>query len=148
MAVFDHLGASLRQIYAANGRRLLRAYALDGSLLWRGTADFTFSGAQNPFGAWKFYKISDTANVNYNSTAEAAAAYDDSTWETVQIPHDWSIYNDFHADSAATYEGGYLDGGDSWYRCTFTATEDMLSDHTLLYFGAVYMESTVYLNGK
>ena len=148
MAVFDHLGASLRQIYAADGRRLLRAYALDGSLLWRGTADFTFSGAQNPFGAWKFYKISDTANVNYNSTAEAAAAYDDSTWETVQIPHDWSIYNDFHADSAATYEGGYLDGGDSWYRCTVTATGDMLSDHTLLYFGGVYMESTVYLNGK
>lgn len=64
------------------------------------------------------------------------------------IPHDWSIYNEFNANSPATYEGGFLDGGDAWYRCRFTTTAEMLSKRTLLYFDGVYMEADVYLNGK
>lgn len=150
MSIYGFSGSPLSGAFAAAGGRLSRAYALDGSLLWtaRSAENFTFPGAKCPWNGWKFKKISDTADIAYTSTAEAAVDFDDSSWQTVTVPHDWSIYNDFNAQSPATYEGGYLDGGDAWYRCKVNITADMLSDKTLIYFDGVYMESTVYLNGQ
>lgn len=149
MSIYDISASRLSRAFDIGGNRLSRAYALDGSLLWSAheTETFAFSGSQIPWSGWKFHKVSDTADLSYTSTAEAAPGFDDSAWQSVTVPHDWSIYNNFNADSPATYEGGYLDGGDAWYRCKFTIADAMLSDQTLLYFDGVYMEATVYLNG-
>lgn len=150
MSIYDISASRLSRAFDIGGNRLSRAYALDGSLLWNAheTETFAFSGSQIPWSGWKFHKVSDTADLSYTSTAEAAPGFDDSAWQSVTVPHDWSIYNNFNADSPATYEGGYLDGGDAWYRCKFTIADAMLSDQTLLYFDGVYMEATVYLNGR
>lgn len=150
MSIYDISASRLSRAFDIGGNRLSRAYALDGSLLWSAheTETFAFSGSQVPWSGWKFHKVSDTADLSYTSTAEAAPGFDDSAWQSVTVPHDWSIYNNFNADSPATYEGGYLDGGDAWYRCKFTIADAMLSDQTLLYFDGVYMEATVYLNGR
>lgn len=150
MSIFGISGARANTAYALDGAKLAKAYALDGSVLWsaRQAETFAFDGPKAPWRGWKFCKVSDTADPAYTSVAEAATSFDDSSWESVSVPHDWSIRNAFNADSAATYEGGYLDGGDAWYRCHFTATAEMLSERTLLYFDGVYMEATVYLNGK
>ena len=150
MSIYDISASRLSRAFDIGGNRLSRAYALDGSLLWSDheTETFAFSGSQIPWSGWKFHKVSDTADLSYTSTAEAAPGFDDSAWQSVTVPHDWSIYNNFNADSPATYEGGYLDGGDAWYRCKFTIADAMLSDQTLLYFDGVYMEATVYLNGR
>ena len=150
MSIYDISASRLSRAFDIGGSRLSRAYALDGSLLWSAheTETFAFSGSQIPWSGWKFHKVSDTADLSYTSTAEAVPGFDDSAWQSVTVPHDWSIYNNFNADSQATYEGGYLDGGDAWYRCRFTIADAMLSDQTLLYFDGVYMEATVYLNGK
>ena len=32
-------------------------------------------------------------------------------WQAIQVPHDWSIYNDFDQYSPAQNEGGQLNGG-------------------------------------
>ena len=150
MSIYDISASRLSRAFDIGGSRLSRAYALDGSLLWSAheTETFAFSGSQIPWSGWKFHKVSDTADLSYTSTAEAVPGFDDSAWQSVTVPHDWSIYNNFNADSQATYEGGYLDGGDAWYRCKFTIADAMLSDQTLLYFDGVYMEATVYLNGR
>lgn len=150
MSIYDISASRLSMAFDIGGNRLSRAYALDGSLLWSAheTETFAFSGSQIPWSGWKFQKVSDTADLSYTSTAEAAPGFDDSAWQSVTVPHDWSIYNNFNADSPATYEGGYLDGGDAWYRCKFTIADAMMSDQTLLYFDGVYMEATVYLNGR
>lgn len=150
MSIYDISASRLSRAFDIGGNRLSRAYALDGSLLWSAheTETFAFSGSQIPWSGWKFHKVSDTADLSYTSTAEAVPGFDDSAWQSVTVPHDWSIYNNFNADSPATYEGGYLDGGDAWYRCKFTIADAMLSDQTLLYFDGVYMEATVYLNGR
>lgn len=150
MSIYDISASRLSRAFDIGGNRLSRAYALDGSLLWSAheTETFAFSGSQIPWSGWKFHKVSDTADLSYTSTAEAAPGFDDSAWQSVTVPHDWSIYNNFNTDSPATYEGGYLDGGDAWYRCKFTIADAMLSDQTLLYFDGVYMEATVYLNGR
>ena len=64
----------------------------------------------------KFKLISSTSNTSYNSTTETTKNYNDSAWDDVTIPHDWSIYNSFNSNSPSGYEGGYLDGGEAGYR--------------------------------
>ena len=97
--------------------------------------------------SWRFNLVSATADTAYSSTAEAAASYDDASWRTVSVPHDWSIALDFNASSPATYEGGYLDGGDAWYRTTVSVNKQNGRRYVLCFDG-VYMESTVYVNGQ
>lgn len=109
------------------------------------TADQLVSAV--PLDSWKFNLISATANTAYSSTAEAAAGFDDASWRTVSVPHDWSVELDFNASSPATYEGGYLDGGDAWYRTT-VSVDKKPGRRYVLCFDGVYMESTVYVNGQ
>lgn len=97
--------------------------------------------------SWKFNLISTTANAAYASTAEAVPSYDDASWRTISVPHDWSVELDFNASSPATYEGGYLDGGDAWYRTTVSVNKQNGRRYVLCFDG-VYMESTVYVNGQ
>ena len=109
------------------------------------TADQLVSAV--PLDSWKFNLISATANTAYSSTAEAATGFDDASWRTVSVPHDWSVELDFNASSPATYEGGYLDGGDAWYRTTVSVNKQNGRRYVLCFDG-VYMESTVYVNGQ
>ena len=109
------------------------------------TADQLVSAV--PLNSWKFNLISTTANAAYASTAEAVPSYDDASWRTVSVPHDWSIALDFNASSPATYEGGYLDGGGAWYRTTVSVNKQSGRRYVLCFDG-VYMESTVYVNGQ
>ena len=109
------------------------------------TADQLVSAV--PLDSWKFNLISTTANTAYSSTAEAEAGFDDASWRTVSVPHDWSIALDFNSSSPATYEGGYLDGGDAWYRTTVSVNKQSGRRYVLCFDG-VYMESTVYVNGQ
>ena len=109
------------------------------------TADQLVSAV--PLNSWKFNLISATANTAYASTAEAVPSYDDASWRMVSVPHDWSVELDFNASSPATYEGGYLDGGDAWYRTTVSVNKQNGRRYVLCFDG-VYMESTVYVNGQ
>lgn len=109
------------------------------------TADQLVSAV--PLNSWKFNLVSATANTAYSSTAEAAAGFDDASWRMVSVPHDWSVELDFNASSPATYEGGYLDGGDAWYRTTVSVNKQNGRRYVLCFDG-VYMESTVYVNGQ
>ena len=100
-----------------------------------------------PLDSWKFNLVSATANTAYASTAEAVPSYDDASWRTVSVPHDWSVGLEFNSSSPATYEGGYLDGGDAWYRTT-VSVDKQPGRRYVLCFDGVYMESTVYVNGQ
>lgn len=59
-------------------------------------------------------------------------------WYNVEIPHDWLIGN-----TAELYKSG-----EGWYRKTLTADAEMLSGRVLINFDGVYMDSTLYVNGK
>lgn len=109
------------------------------------TADQLVSAV--PLDSWKFNLIATTANTAYSSTAEAAKDFNDASWRTVSVPHDWSVELEFNASSPATYEGGYLDGGDAWYRTTVSVNKQSGRRYVLCFDG-VYMESTVYVNGQ
>lgn len=69
-------------------------------------------------------------------------------WQAIQVPHDWSIYNDFDQYSPAQNEGGQLNGGQAWYRTQFYLEEDASLVSVRLLFDGVYMNAQVYINGQ
>ena len=88
---------------------------------------------------WKFH-LGDVSGAQ-------ATTFDDSTWTSLDVPHDWSISLPFNQSSAAKDGGGYLDGGLGWYRKTFTLPASSSGQKLFVQFDGVYMDSTVYLNG-
>ena len=95
---------------------------------------------------WKFNKVTDAVTGNeYDSTAAQGAL--SKEFSDVDIPHDWSIYNNFNSASRATYEGGYLDGGDAWYKSELLIEDETTDNRYFLYFEGIYMESDILLNG-
>src|SRR5256885_17225492 len=61
---------------------------------------------------WRFH-LGDVPNG-------ADASLGDSSWRTVDLPHDWSIEGEFSAQNPAGASGGALPGGIGWYRKSFT----------------------------
>jgi beta-galactosidase len=75
------------------------------------------------------------------------AQYNDAAWETLNLPHDWSIAADFSAEHPATPGGGALPGGTGWYRKEFTADASFENKNIYIDFDGVYRNSRVWLNG-
>ena len=62
---------------------------------------------------WKFF-LGDPAGAEL-------ATFDDQSWRTVTVPHDWSIEGAPVKDNPAGADGGYFPTGIGWYRKAFTA---------------------------
>ena len=96
---------------------------------------------------WQFKLITNSPTYNEYDGSIAQEALTTGGFSDINIPHDWSIYNSFNSASKATYEGGYLDGGDAWYKKTLVITDDTTDNRYFLYFEGIYMESDVIVNG-
>lgn len=86
---------------------------------------------------WKFYLGDNSSAQNKN--------FDDSGWNAVMLPHDFSISQNFTTSGEA--ESGFLPGGTGWYRKTFTMAESDYGKSVVLNFDGAYMHSYVYVNG-
>ena len=87
---------------------------------------------------WKFY-LGDNSNASSQN-------FDDSAWENVNLPHDFSISQ--HFTSSGEAESGFLPGGTGWYRKSFVIGEQAAGKTFLLNFDGVYMNAYVYVNGS
>ncbi|MBS1521376.1 MAG: DUF4982 domain-containing protein [Bacteroidetes bacterium] len=99
---------------------------------------------------WRFLKDS-LANAGQ-------ATFDDSHWEKIDLPHDWSI-NDLPTQSEGHIVGpfdkrspgftqtGFTIGGTGWYRKKFRTVKAEQNKQVIIYFDGVYMNSDVWLNG-
>jgi beta-galactosidase len=76
-----------------------------------------------------------------------AAGFDDSTWRTLDLPHDWSIEQPYDPDMLLGSSVGYLPGGVGWYRKAFVLPESDRGNLVALDFDGVYMDSQVWING-
>lgn len=74
--------------------------------------------------------------------------YDDESWRSLTLPHDWSIEQDFNKNSPSTHEGGFLDGGIGWYRKSFVLPKEIEGKKITIDFDGVYMDSYIYVNGE
>jgi beta-galactosidase len=132
----------------ASGKRLLGA--ISAVLLVVTTAATPAVAAPPSAGArsvafdqdWRFALVNTTGA----DAAEPAAA--DPSWRPVDLPHDWSIGLDPTAGPNTTAGTGYLPGGLGWYRKTFTLPASMAGKMLSIEFDGVYMDSSVYFNGK
>jgi len=72
-------------------------------------------------------------------------AYDDSTWQKVNVPHDYIIEGTF--DPKADEAHGYLPVEPAWYRKTIPISAADRGRRLWLEFDGVYRDSQMWLNG-
>lgn len=89
---------------------------------------------------WKFYQ-GDTA-------AAKSKDFNDISWRSLDLPHDWSIEGKINPKNPTGGSGGYLPAGIGWYRKTFKVPNEWRGKKVSIYFEGVYMNSEVFINGK
>jgi beta-galactosidase len=72
---------------------------------------------------------------------------DSSNWQSVNLPHDWSILGSFNKDNPSGANGGALPGGIGWYRKTFSLHPEDSSGLVFIDFDGIYRNSQVWING-
>jgi len=106
---------------------------------------------QNFDSGWKF-QLGDAPGAE-------TAAFDDSQWRQLDLPHDWSIEDlpaaegkkqvgPFSEDSPGKGSTGNVLGGIGWYRKTFTLDQSSDGKKVQILFDGVYMNSEVWINGQ
>ncbi|PIF05972.1 MAG: glycoside hydrolase family 2 [Draconibacterium sp.] len=114
-------------------------------------SEFTVDRETNFNNHWKFIR----ADIEGAENPE----FDDSTWRTLDLPHDYSIedlpektgnkqigpFSDESAGGAAT---GHVVGGTAWYRKYFKTEEKWEGKQIQLLFDGIYMDADIWLNGK
>jgi beta-galactosidase len=99
-----------------------------------------------PFDTGWLFKFGD-------ATGADGAAFADTTWRTLNVPHDWAIEganppaSPFSETAATTGRGGYVSSGISWYRKHFTLPQTDSADQVFIEFDGVMENSDVYING-
>lgn len=86
---------------------------------------------------WKF-RLQDIAEAK-------SPAYNDASWEDIQVPHDWSIKLEF--DPKVGGSPGFIPGGIGWYRKTFQVPDSYRGKKVTILFDGVFHQSDVYING-
>ncbi len=75
------------------------------------------------------------------------AAFDDSAWRRVELPHDWSIEGVVHHAEPSLGGGGFFPNGIGWYRRRFTAPAAWRGQHVTVEFEGVCANAEVWING-
>lgn len=89
---------------------------------------------------WRFALTDDEQVIH--------AAYDDSAWEEVTLPHDWQVVQTRRPDAAGAGCQGFFPRDQlGAYRLHFHGDEAWRGKQVQLLFDAVQRFSTVYLNG-
>ncbi len=133
-------------------RYFIPAFSLAFLILYgcNDSGSFDASSRDRSFSAdWKFALDSLSPGLEL-------PAYDDSKWHKTDLPHDWSIMHvkdtghigPFSRKSPGATSTGYVLGGTGWYRKHFTLSKKDQGKTAILSFDGVYMESTVWVNGK
>ncbi|MDE5417527.1 DUF4982 domain-containing protein [Labilibaculum sp. DW002] len=88
---------------------------------------------------WKFSKGEAIDSENPD--------FDDTSWQDVDLPHDYSIEGPFSKENASFSRGGWLPAGKCAYRKSFKVSKSKLDKRFVIYFDGVYRNSEVWING-
>jgi len=83
----------------------------------------------------------------------ATAKLDDSTWRSLNLPHDWAVELPFVRDDSLQSHGykplgrKYPETSVGWYRKTFDTPESDRGRRTVLLFDGAFRDALVFLNG-
>ena len=73
--------------------------------------------------------------------------FNDSTWRTLDVPHDWSIEGPFAQTNKTGGAGAFLPSGVGWYRKTLALPESASNQCLFIEFDGVMANSDVWING-
>jgi beta-galactosidase len=91
-------------------------------------------------------KINDNWKFTLQDAPDAQnTAYNDANWQSVNVPHDWSVEGRLSPTLASCQ--GYLPGGIGWYRKSLNIPQNKKGEKVYLYFEGVYNRSEVFING-
>ncbi|MBF0198239.1 MAG: DUF4982 domain-containing protein [Planctomycetes bacterium] len=89
---------------------------------------------------WKF--------IQQDAKGAEKVLLNDESWRTLDLPHDWSIEGEYDKDHPMGDRCGYLPAGIGWYRKTVELKPEWKGKHLEIAFDGVFMNSTVWANGK
>ena len=90
---------------------------------------------------WKF--------IRENITGAEKPDFDDSKWQTVDLPHDAAVYGVFRKNgNGASSRVGYLEQKRGWYRRHVQYNRKWQGQRVVIEFEGVYRDAKVYINGK
>lgn len=78
----------------------------------------------------------------------AQAAFDDSAWEAVNVPHDWAIKGPFGAPGVSGGMGRLPSNGVGWYRRNLTFAAEDKGKTVFLDVDGAMAYAAIWLNGK
>jgi len=88
---------------------------------------------------WRF-SLGDPKNAQ-------SASFNDRSWRSLDLPHDWSIELDPVESAPGGGAVGYFPTGTGWYRKHFDVPGYSRDKNYSIEFDGVYMNSTVWING-
>lgn len=88
---------------------------------------------------WKF--------VNGEQPGAEHPQFDDSAWQLLDVPHDFSIEQPFDSINKSGGGGGFAYGGIGWYRKQFSLDKGDEGKKVFILFDGVYRNSEVWING-
>lgn len=88
---------------------------------------------------WKF--------LQGDPTHAERPAFEDASWRTVTVPHDWSISGPVDPANASGPAGGFFPTGIAWYRKTFSLAATDAHRRVYIAFDGVMANSDVWING-
>ncbi len=88
---------------------------------------------------WKFLK----GDIKGAEQAE----FNDASWRSLSVPHDWSIEGPYDRNNSTGRGGGYLPAGLGWYRKTFSLNETDSKNLVFIEFDGIMANSDVWING-
>lgn len=89
---------------------------------------------------WTFYK-GDVGGAE-------AVSFNDASWRSLNVPHDWSIEGPYDSAAATSRGGGYLPAGVGWYRKTFALPNTDAAKKIFVEFDGIMANSDVWINGR
>ncbi len=94
---------------------------------------------RQPFNdGWRFHLGEPAADHGRKS--------DDANWQTVTLPHDWSIGLERAGANPSKTDGGYFPMGTGWYSREIAAPEAWRGKKIFVEFEGIYMNAEVWLN--
>ncbi|WP_328615138.1 DUF4982 domain-containing protein [Amycolatopsis sp. NBC_00355] len=96
---------------------------------------------------WRFVLV-NADDVTGPEDHYADPGFDDSAWQAVDLPHDWSIELPPVDQGATSSASGFFRGGLGWYRKTFTLPPALAGRRVSVEFDGVYSDAHVHLNGE
>jgi beta-galactosidase len=87
---------------------------------------------------WRFFKG--------DAPGAEAPGFEDSSWRTLRLPHDWAIEGPFDS-KWNPHTGGLPISGTGWYRKHFTVADSLRDRYLSIEFDGAMANARVWLNG-